>query len=164
MANNKNNDSFEEFEKDEDIDESNNSEKPKADELEDEIDDKELGEAPIPKGKGNDKLHIVKGTQAEDGVRNVTQLMTEDAKKIKKKLSTQPKTNFYIPLTTGEKLGQAYETVTINGYRLEIKKGMMVEVPQQVADMLTSYLNIQTSVGIDMRVENKSDDVQKALS
>jgi hypothetical protein len=125
----------------------------------------DLTEAPVPKGRGeNATLHPVRGNAVEDGVRNVTQLMTDDAKRIKEILAAQPKVDFYIPLSAKEKLGQAYETVTINGYRLEIKKGMMVKVPKQVADMLAEFLNIQTSAGVELRVENKSEETQKALS
>lgn len=118
--------------------------------------------APVPRRTG-DKVAPVSSVP-ENGVRNVTQLMTEDAKIMKKTLDAQPKVAFYIPLGPEEKLGQAYESVTINGYRLEIKKGMMVNVPQQVSEMLMEHMNIQSSVGVDQRISSKSKEVQDALS
>lgn len=125
----------------------------------------DLVQPPVPRGRGESTtLSPVKGRATENGVRDVTQFLTDDAKAVKNILATQPTVDFYLPLSSGEKLGQAYETVTINGYRLEIKKGMMVKVPQQVATMLASFLNIQTSVGVDIRIENKSEETQKALS
>ncbi len=120
-------------------------------------------QAPEPRGRG-EKASPVKGMATENGVRDVNQLMTDDAKRMREKLNGQPKVDFYIPLTSGEKLGQAYESVTINGYRLEVKKGMMVRVPKQVADMLAEFLNIQTSIGVEIRLDNKSEETQRALS
>lgn len=48
---------------------------------------------------------------------------------IKRKLAAQPKMPIYLQLEAGEKKGSAYRSVTINGYRFEVKKGMMVMVP-----------------------------------
>ena len=123
----------------------------------------EMTQAPTPKGRG-EKASPVKGMAVENGIRNTTQLMTEDALLVKKQLASEPTTEIYIPLSSNEKLGQAYETVTINGYRIEIKKGYMVEVPKTVARMISKYLNIQTSVDIELRLENKSEETRAALS
>lgn len=128
-----------------------------------EQEDDGMTQAPTPKGRG-EKASPVKGMAVENGIRNVTQLMTEDALLVKKQLASEPTTEIYIPLSSNEKLGQAFETVTINGYRIEIKKGYMVEVPKTVARMISKYLNIQTSVDIDLRLENKSEETRVALS
>jgi hypothetical protein len=151
MGNNKNA-SFEDFDETDD-------------EVVDQIEqvDDEMTQAPTPKGRG-EVASPVKGMAVESGIKNTTQLMTDDAKLVKDQLAKEPTTEIYIPLSSGEKLGQAYETVTINGYRLEIKKGYMVEVPKTVARMIRKYLNIQTSVDIELRLENKSEDVRTALS
>ncbi len=54
---------------------------------------------------------------------------------MKDKLSKQPKVRIFIPLEKGESKN-AVETVILNGYRLNIKKGSYVDVPQQVADII----------------------------
>jgi hypothetical protein len=63
-------------------------------------------------------------------------------------LAKEPKTSTFIPLGIGEKVG-AFETVQINGYKLTIKKGMMVEVPMSVGITISEYLNITSSAGQD---------------
>jgi hypothetical protein len=116
---------------------------------------------PEPIGRGEqDKSASIAVT---GGVRDVTKFMNEDAQKVKEALALQPKVDFYLPLEPGEKLGQAYETVTINGYRLEIKKGMMVSVPKQIAETLAEYLSISTSAGVEHRVD-RDEKRQEALS
>lgn len=62
------------------------------------------------------------------------------AAKMKEILSKQPKVRVLIPLEPGEKRGST-ESVTLNGYRLNIQKGVYVDVPQQVADVLSNSLN-----------------------
>lgn len=54
---------------------------------------------------------------------------------MKEALAKQPKVSIYIPLEKGESKN-AVETVILNGYRLNIKKGVYVEVPKQVADII----------------------------
>jgi hypothetical protein len=97
------------------------------------------------------------------GVRDVTQFMNADAQAVKEALAKQPKVETYIPLSPGEKIGVAFETVTINGYRLEIKKGMMVSVPRQVFEMIREMLNIEASAGREYLVSN-DEKRQEALS
>ena len=56
---------------------------------------------------------------------DIVQAVKDDAQMMKENLDRQPKINFLIPLSSGEKEG-AYDTVCLNGYRLVIKKGVMV--------------------------------------
>jgi len=58
------------------------------------------------------------------------------ARKVQKELEKHPKIGYIIPLRDGEKAGEAYESVTINGARFEVKKGEFVELPKPIADML----------------------------
>jgi len=55
--------------------------------------------------------------------------------RMKKALDKQEKKEVYIPLEGKEPEG-AVETVILNGYRYDIKKGVRVEVPAQVADII----------------------------
>lgn len=80
----------------------------------------------------------------------------------KEKLASSPHVDFIIPLTDGEKPG-AYDTVQINGYRIEIKKGELVNVPIQVAKLLAEKYRINMTAGSD-KLLNRANDVQNALS
>ena len=93
---------------------------------------------------------------------DLTRSMTNDAKAVKKKLSVEPKVPYTIPLGFGEKVG-AEESVTINGYRIVIKKGVRVMLPMTVVDLLDEYLNIQNAVGLDARIDLKNDEDAKFL-
>lgn len=57
------------------------------------------------------------------------------AERMKATLAAQPKVTVLIPLGSGEKKGVT-ESVILNGYRLNIKKGVYVPVPQQVAEVI----------------------------
>lgn len=63
--------------------------------------------------------------------------LTEMAAITKAKLALEPKVQIVIPLDAGEKKG-AYRSVTINGYRCEIKKNVMVSVPKSIAALVMS--------------------------
>jgi len=77
-------------------------------------------------------------------------------------LAKKPKVNFIIPLGEFEKPG-AYDTVQINGYRLVIKKGVMVEIPLPVAELLANKYKIQLEAGNEAKID-RSADVQDALT
>ncbi len=62
--------------------------------------------------------------------------------RIKDSLAKQPKVRIIIPKEKSETRG-AFETVQINGYMLKIMKGVYVEVPQQVADILNESAQIK---------------------
>lgn len=56
--------------------------------------------------------------------------------KVKEVVNQERKVSIHIPLSQGEKRGEAIETVTINGYSWNIRKGEMVEVPLSVYKIL----------------------------
>lgn len=72
--------------------------------------------------------------------------LTADEKATGELLWSQPLVTVMVPLEAGEKAG-ATKTVTINGYRLEIKKNHIVKVPQSVAEVLEESLNLQLGNG-----------------
>lgn len=82
---------------------------------------------------------------------------------MKKHLQSQPKVQFMIPLAPNEKEG-AWESVQINGYRMVIKKGTMVTIPQQVAQILADHYQIQMEAGKEHLIQNKGQDVEDALT
>lgn len=70
-----------------------------------------------------------------------TESKNEEAKTLNKKQATiealkkQSKITINIPKEPGEK-EDAFETVMINGYIMQIKKGVYVEVPEQVGKII----------------------------
>lgn len=79
--------------------------------------EKEQGPAATP---GVEEEHVPVGGKAEI---------------MKKRLAKQPKVRILIPLEEKEKQGSTF-SVTLNGFRLNIQKGVYVDVPQQVADVV----------------------------
>lgn len=78
------------------------------------------------------------------------------ALKTKEILSKEPKVRMMIPLDPGEKAG-AYRTVSINGYRFDIRKNTMVDLPESVAALLADAYRITSDV-----VENNPLNLSKA--
>jgi hypothetical protein len=74
---------------------------------------------------------------------------------IKAKLDAQPKVRIIIPKEAKESEG-SFETVQINGYTLQIRKGVYVEVPQQVADIIMSS-NHQINQALETAARKLSD-------
>ncbi len=70
----------------------------------------------------------------------------------KEKLDAEEHTNFIIPMADGEAEG-AYDTVQINGYRLTIKKGVMVNIPISVANLLAEKYRINMTAGMEKRAD-----------
>jgi hypothetical protein len=64
---------------------------------------------------------------------------------MKAQLSKQQKVRIYIPLATGEKQGVT-QSVVLNGYPMYIRKGMYVEVPKSVAEVLEIKLQHKMSI------------------
>ena len=81
---------------------------------------------------------------------------------MKEKLSKQPRVSIMIPLEGGEKFGITH-SVILNGYRMNIIKGIYVSVPKQVADViiesqkqtLTAFDAPTRADGNPMRIEGE---------
>lgn len=83
---------------------------------------------------------------------------------IKRKLAAQPKMPIFLPLEAGERRGVAYRSVTINGYRCEVKKGMMVQVPQSIYEILMNSMNeTAESTEIEENLDSASPEKKRAL-
>lgn len=80
---------------------------------------------------------------------------------MKEALSKQPKVSIYIPLEKGESRNSV-ETVILNGYRLNIKKGEYVEVPKQIADIIKDSYK-QTERAYQKALEQTSEDQRVVL-
>lgn len=67
------------------------------------------------------------------------------AEQMKEHLSKQPKVSILIPLEKGEKRG-AKQPFCINGYKFEVPKGVMTQVPEQVAQMIAERFEVELNV------------------
>lgn len=110
---------------------------------------------------------MAKKDNIETPVESVPQTHMGKAERMKRALEAQPKVSIMIPLIGGETVGST-ESVILNGYRLNIRKGEYVMVPEQVARVIMESQN-QTAQAIDnyflMNAEGKSKAMkQKELN
>lgn len=82
-------------------------------------------------------------------------------KLMKEYLEKQPKAGYAIPLDIGERIG-AYLTVTMNGYRLSIMKGRVVQLPQPVIDLLSESFAQTQAAGADLLLD-RSEEIASRL-
>lgn len=94
--------------------------------------------------------------EAKDAKKGIDQAqLTKDILAVKKHIS------FLVPIADGESQNAA-ETVQINGYRLTIKKGVMVVVPEAVALILAEKYRIGMTAGAKNRID-RDDETLTAL-
>jgi len=77
------------------------------------------------------------------------------AERMREKLAKQPKVRVLIPISSNEKQGSTM-SVILNGYRLNIAKGVYVDVPEQVADVIMESQK-QTVKALDHPLKIKGD-------
>jgi hypothetical protein len=78
-------------------------------------------------------------------------------------LDGQSKVRVLVPLESGEKLGE-FLPVNINGYRLNVPKGVYVDVPQTVADIISESFNIYEQNSASELRADRNDEVSSALN
>jgi hypothetical protein len=106
---------------------------------------------------------MVKETETKPvAKKDSTDLYEEGIQATKEKLEKGEHTQFMIQLAPGEQPG-AIEVVTINGYKTEVPKGQLVNIPVAVAQMIANKYNIEMNAGKQMRTDRASD-VGEALN
>lgn len=90
--------------------------------------------------------------------------LSEEALKVKAILAKEPRTPFFIPLDQGERPG-SYRSVTINGYRCEIKKNVMVNLPQSLIQLLMQSMQVEAEALADneRNLNNADAGTRRAL-
>lgn len=86
------------------------------------------------------KTEPVQEKPVNSGMKEERTAVGSKAERMKETLAAQPKVRVLVPLEPGESKGTT-TSVILNGYRLNIKKGVYVDVPQQVADVLMTSNN-----------------------
>jgi len=85
------------------------------------------------------------------------------AKIMERKLANQPTVRFFIPTQNKEKAGLAREHVQINGHIVQyegkpgIPKGVFVDIPQQVAEILQESMNMPSGIAQRLNLDNNPD-------
>jgi len=77
-------------------------------------------------------------------------------------LEKSPHINFLIPLVEGEAPG-AFEEPQINGFKMKVPKGIMVNIPLPIANLLAEKYRINMEAGKDKRID-RSSEVSDALN
>lgn len=90
-------------------------------------------EAPEPKAKASLPEEAVEPVPT--GVSDEHAPVGSKAQRMKEVLAKQPKVRILIPLGESERIGSTKQVI-LNGYRLNIQKGVYVEVPEQVATLV----------------------------
>lgn len=96
---------------------------------------------------------------------NADAALAGDAKRMKAILAKQPKIRMIIPLRDGEKPGST-EVCCINGYCQTIQKGVYVDLPEQMAEMIAENQNIELNLeGNKYRLDlDQGQDAANALA
>ncbi len=124
--------------------------------------------ATVPLGQEKPKIQPLPPQPSTDALRDASLgglKLSSEALLVKEKLAKEPKMVFMVPFDQGELPG-AYRAVTINGYRCEVKKGVMVELPMSIAKLLMNSYNIENAVQANhpLNLANRGDSVRRVLS
>lgn len=86
----------------------------------------------------------------------VAKAHTTDQQKMKAHLDAQPKIKVMIPFDAGVDARVAKKipfVVNLNGYRYEIPRGVFVDVPQQIAEVVMERLESEGKIGEEYRLD-----------
>lgn len=122
--------------------------------------DSESSDAPTNEASNDDSQEEEKppvATAAESQLqRQADRELKTDAQKMKAHLDAQPKVSIMIPFEVGENRENAKKVkfhVNLNGYALDIPRGVYVDVPRQVAEIIKERLESEGKIGADWRID-----------
>lgn len=73
-------------------------------------------------------------------------------------LENQKHVSFIVPIGEREKEG-AIETVKINGYRIDVPKGVLLELPESVVKILSEKYRVNMTAGRSARADSRPDKI-----
>lgn len=111
--------------------------------------------------------------------REVNKKWKSKAEAMRERLMAQPKVSIMIPIDVGSKekvgvvewredksgkpyqvhISGAIETVTLNGYKTMIPKGVYYPVPQQVAEVISKSQNQTMMAGAEFAIDRVKDEI-----
>lgn len=96
-----------------------------------------------------------------DNERKDIKVYESKAARMKALCDEEPKVRFMIPLGIGEKPG-AIEEAQINGYKLNMLKGVMINIPQRFATLLEESYNMTALAGKEL-LADRDETVKEKL-
>lgn len=94
---------------------------------------------------------------------NVAAEHKSKAQAMKDNLAKQPKVKIFVPLDGKEKKGTQLP-VTLNGYRVNVPKGLYVEVPEQIGQVIMESLNqTQEATDIPRNLDNMDEAAKQKV-
>lgn len=123
------------------------------------------GDAPEAEPETEAEPEIIPEPSAPEAIteKKVAEELKTDIQRMKEHLAKQRKVSIMIPLEQGMSLETAEKVpfvVSINGYRLSIRRGVFVEVPEQVADMIKARLQSEGTIGSQFEIGNSPSKVE----
>ena len=100
------------------------------------------------------------GEQPKPAIPATPAVEEDSVAKMKKLLDAMPKVRINLPLMPGEKRG-TFQPVSINGYTLNVPKGISVDVPEEIANMLSQRYDFELGTG-NIELDNKMQANAKA--
>ncbi len=110
----------------------------------------EILETPVKKEEP-----IVKVVAKENAInsdKTVQKALASDISSTKDALAKEEKAFFMIPLAEGEKEGTIQE-VWINGFKMDIPKGVMAQLPMSVVNILAEKYKVNATAGQQFRLD-----------
>jgi len=134
-----------------------NLDNPKVEEKEEEVEEKkeEVVVRVVDDEVKEKEEEVVVRVVNDIGVKEEHVPIGSKAEAMKKELSLQPKVRILIPRGQNERMGTT-QSVILNGYRLNIMKGVYVNVPKQIADIIMEENN-QTIAAIEAEGMRRTD-------
>lgn len=126
--------------------------KPKAEKPATKHDEEAAETAPAPKAEKSSKATYKEGVKP-----SLEQVKTPAD--MRDYLMSFPKVKTLIPLMPGEKPGTT-EIIAINGVQLNVKKGVMVDLPKPFAELVFAHYNISLengTIGAEKRIDGNRD-------
>lgn len=102
------------------------------------------------------KNTVISPAQEAAETRKADQALRNDARKMKEHLESQRKVSIMIPFENGEspEVGKNIPFhVNLNGYKMDLKRGVYIEVPEQVADIIKERLESEGKIGSQWRID-----------
>lgn len=92
-------------------------------------------------------------------VTDVTKELRSDIENTKRILASEAQVQIMIPLAQGEKAGATHDCY-INGYKVTVKKGAMVSVPDSISKLIAQHYEIEMTAGSEFLVDADSSKTE----
>ena len=116
-------------------------------------------QAPKPgeaNGKEEKPFHEPTQAQEREGQKKADRALKESARQMKEALDKQPKISIMIPFDPGVKPEDAAKVpfhINLNGYVMDLPRGVYLTLPEQVANVIRERLESEGKIGKEWRTD-----------